>query len=51
MNQAVIETGGKQYLVSPNDKVIIEKLEAASAMTGESVRQLIAGAERMERVR
>jgi large subunit ribosomal protein L21 len=24
--QAVIETGGKQYLVSPNDKVTIEKL-------------------------
>lgn len=24
--QAVIETGGKQYLVSPKDKVIIEKL-------------------------
>ena len=28
MNQAVIETGGKQYLVAPKDKVIIEKLEA-----------------------
>lgn len=26
MHQAVIETGGKQYLVSPNEKVIIEKL-------------------------
>jgi large subunit ribosomal protein L21 len=25
--QAVIETGGKQYLVSPKDKVVIEKLE------------------------
>ena len=28
MTQAVIETGGKQYLVSPKDKVVIEKLEA-----------------------
>lgn len=28
MNQAVIETGGKQYLVSPKDKVVIEKLDA-----------------------
>lgn len=26
--QAVIETGGKQYLVSPKDKVEIEKLKA-----------------------
>ena len=25
--QAVIETGGKQYLVSPNDKLQIEKLD------------------------
>ncbi len=32
--QAVIETGGKQYLVAPNDKVVIEKL---SAKEGESV--------------
>ncbi|MBI3952517.1 MAG: 50S ribosomal protein L21 [Candidatus Doudnabacteria bacterium] len=24
--QAIIETGGKQYLVSPNDKVTVEKL-------------------------
>ena len=28
MKQAVIESGGKQYLVSPNDKIVIEKLEA-----------------------
>jgi large subunit ribosomal protein L21 len=27
--QAVIETGGKQYLVAPKDKVIIEKLDAS----------------------
>ena len=27
MRQAVIETGGKQYLVSPKDKVTIEKLK------------------------
>lgn len=27
MTNAVIETGGKQYLVAPKDKVIIEKLE------------------------
>ena len=26
--QAVIETGGKQYLVSPKDKLAIEKLDA-----------------------
>ena len=26
--QAVIETGGKQYLVTPKDKIIIEKIEA-----------------------
>ncbi|MBX4186839.1 MAG: 50S ribosomal protein L21 [Candidatus Doudnabacteria bacterium] len=25
--QAVIETGGKQYLVAPKDKVVIEKLD------------------------
>lgn len=31
--QAVIETGGKQYLVAPKDKVIIEKLEAAEGDT------------------
>ena len=28
MQQAVIQTGGKQYLVSPKDKVEIEKLNA-----------------------
>jgi len=33
MNQAVIETGGKQYLVAPLDKVIIEKLEAVEGDT------------------
>ena len=32
--QAVIETGGKQYLVAPKDKVVIEKL---SASEGDSV--------------
>lgn len=31
---AVIETGGKQYLVAPKDKVIIEKL---AAKEGDSV--------------
>jgi large subunit ribosomal protein L21 len=25
--QAIIETGGKQYLVAPKDKVVIEKLD------------------------
>jgi large subunit ribosomal protein L21 len=34
MQQAVIETGGKQYLVSPNDKVEIEKLDGK---TGETI--------------
>jgi len=34
MTQAVIETGGKQYLVSPNDKIVIEKLDGNA---GESV--------------
>lgn len=32
--QAVIETGGKQYLVSPKDKLIIEKLDGSA---GENV--------------
>ncbi|HEV8601293.1 MAG TPA: 50S ribosomal protein L21 [Patescibacteria group bacterium] len=27
MKQAVIETGGKQYLVSPKDKLTVEKLD------------------------
>jgi len=31
--QAVIETGGKQYLVSPKDKVEIEKLEGEAGAT------------------
>ena len=31
--QAVIETGGKQYLVAPKDKVVIEKLEAQEGDT------------------
>ena len=31
--QAVIETGGKQYIVAPNDKVIIEKLDAKEGET------------------
>jgi|SRR3989344_6640723 len=29
MKLAVIETGGKQYLVSPDDKLEIEKLDAS----------------------
>jgi len=33
MIQAVIETGGKQYLVAPKEKVIIEKLEAKEGET------------------
>jgi large subunit ribosomal protein L21 len=33
MNTAIIETGGKQYLVAPNDKVVIEKLSAAEGDT------------------
>ena len=33
MQQAVIETGGKQYLVGPKDKVIIEKLDAKEGDT------------------
>ena len=32
--QAVIQTGGKQYLVSPKDKVVIEKI---AVNEGESV--------------
>lgn len=31
--QAVIETGGKQYLVSPKEKVVIEKLGAQAGDT------------------
>ncbi len=34
MTHAVIETGGKQYLVSPKDKVEIEKLDGKP---GESI--------------
>jgi large subunit ribosomal protein L21 len=39
VTQAVIESGGKQYLVSPNDKVVIEKLnvEAGSNVTFDKV--------------
>lgn len=33
MINAVIETGGKQYLVAPKDKVIIEKLEVNEGET------------------
>jgi large subunit ribosomal protein L21 len=33
MQQAVIETGGKQYLVSPKDKLNIEKLTAKAGET------------------
>lgn len=33
IKQAVIETGGKQYLVSPGDKLAIEKLPAATGDT------------------
>ncbi len=31
--QAIIETGGKQYLVAPNEKVVIEKLTASEGET------------------
>jgi large subunit ribosomal protein L21 len=31
--QAVIETGGKQYLVSPKEKVVLEKLTAKEGET------------------
>jgi large subunit ribosomal protein L21 len=33
MTTAIIETGGKQYLVAPKDKVILEKLEAEEGDT------------------
>jgi large subunit ribosomal protein L21 len=44
--QAVIETGGKQYLVAPKDKVIIEKLDAkeGSKVTFDKVLMLAKGA-------
>jgi large subunit ribosomal protein L21 len=35
MNQAVIATGGKQYLISQNEKLVIEKLDAKE---GDSVK-------------
>ncbi len=37
--QAIIETGGKQYLVAPQDQVIIEKLsgDAGSIITFDKV--------------
>ena len=31
--QAIIQTGGKQYLVAPKDKVVIEKLETPAGET------------------
>jgi large subunit ribosomal protein L21 len=33
MTQAVIETGGKQYLVSPKDKLSVEKLAGKAGDT------------------
>lgn len=33
MKQAVIEAGGKQYLVAPKDKVEIEKIKGAAGET------------------
>jgi len=33
MQQAVIETGGKQYLITPNEKLVIEKLEVPEGQT------------------
>jgi large subunit ribosomal protein L21 len=33
MTQAVIETGGKQYLVSPKDKLAVEKLAGKAGET------------------
>lgn len=35
MNLAIIETGGKQYLVKPNDKIQVEKL---SGEVGDTVK-------------
>lgn len=35
MNLAIIESGGKQYLVSPNTKIQVEKIEGA---VGDAVR-------------
>ena len=37
MNLAVIKTGGKQYLVSPRDKIKIEKIEKPGKKTDEIV--------------
>lgn len=33
MQQAVIETGGKQYLVAPKDKLVLEKLPGEAGET------------------
>ena len=33
MQQAVIETGGKQYLITPNEKLVNEKLEVPEGQT------------------
>jgi len=44
--QAVIETGGKQYLVSPKDKLIVEKLSGTTsdAVTFDKVLMVVDGA-------
>ena len=40
---AVIKTGGKQYRVSANDKIIIEKIEAVAGATVEFTEVLMVG--------
>ena len=45
MNLAIIETGGKQYLVSPGDKIFVEKLEGEKGSKVEFDKVLLLGEE------
>jgi len=50
MKLAIIETGGKQYLVKPSDKIYIEKLqgEVGSKIEFDKVLFLVSDGEKME---
>ena len=42
---AIIETGGKQYLIKPNDKIFVEKLEGEKGSKVEFEKVLLSGEE------
>lgn len=50
MNYAVVRTGGKQYKVSPGEKIRVEKLEAEPGATVELGEVLLAAADGSVRV-